>query len=463
MPFLSKMTDANEAWLLSFECGKKWFNTITAPRTKEMYSRDLKRYCDAVNKNPTEILALTVDGLRNVATEKEFQAEDLLDNYLYNTPDEEVTVHIKISTLCAVKSFYKANWRELNNNVGKNLSVPEPEKRTPKMQDIIEMEEAMAYQRDKAILWFLESTPVRHTTLVNLYWRDLKPTSEILNEIRNEAHGQGKRTVEEDEKLAKLVPYYIVLGAERLKGAGKGKYKGVKHIGFLHHYAVEKLEKYKLEIKKFNLEVTPDSPIFFALANNRFNKGKGDRLRGLSYIFSNACSMAWTDENKRFSPQDFRDFLQGALEKVEVNKNLISPLISHKVKGIDQHYSNHDIDEFLQVFVKALPLLVPQTVEEVKAESEAKFSKQEKSITQLEYENIDLKDKITHVRTEIKVHDVTHTQEITQLKEQISSMYKYVNKNLDPLLDVIDEIAKMPEGAEALRKYRAKMQAEMEG
>jgi hypothetical protein len=370
---LSKMTNDIEAWLLSFDCGKKWFNTIASPRTKEMYSKDLKQYCNAIGKTPDELLKLkptlfeiTQMMQKGIAgTDSEFQAENFLDNYLYNTPNEKVTIHIKVSILCAVKSFYKANWRELNNNVGKNLSPPEPDQRTPKLQDVIEMENAMLFQRDKAILWFLESTPLRHDTLVNLYWRDLKSTSEILKEIRQEAHGQIIRSLKEDERLAKLVPYYIVLGSERLKGKGIGKYKGVKHIGFLHHYAVEKLEKYKQELKKYNITVTPDSPIFLALSINRFNKGKGDRLKGISYIFSNACEMAWNDENKKFSPQDFRDLLQGALEKVEVNKNLISPLISHKVKGVDQHYSNHDIDEFLQVFVKALPLLVPQTVEEV--------------------------------------------------------------------------------------------------
>jgi hypothetical protein len=120
---LSKMTNDIEAWLLSFDSGKGWFSTITAPRTKQMYSHDLKQYCDAVGKTPTELLALKVEGLRNVATGIEFQAEELLNNYLYNNPD--VTIHIKISILCAVKSFYKANWRELNANVGKNLSLPE--------------------------------------------------------------------------------------------------------------------------------------------------------------------------------------------------------------------------------------------------------------------------------------------------------------------------------------------------
>jgi integrase len=50
-----------------------------------------------------------------------------------------------------------------------------------------------------------------------------------------------------------------------------------------------------------------------------------------------------------------------------------------------------------------------------------------------------------------------------ELLKQMKSMYEFVHNNLDPLLDVIDEISKTPEGSEALRKYRAKKQAEMEG
>jgi len=50
------MTDIIEAWLLSFECGRKWFNTISSARTKEMYSKCLKQYCDAVEKTPDELL-----------------------------------------------------------------------------------------------------------------------------------------------------------------------------------------------------------------------------------------------------------------------------------------------------------------------------------------------------------------------------------------------------------------------
>jgi hypothetical protein len=341
-----------------------------------------------------------------------------------------------------VKSFYKENWRELNKKVGEKLTLPPAKQRTPKMQDLLEMDEVMMYQRDKAILWFLESAPFRVGTLTKLMWTDLKPTQQLLKENREELKDQIKRTLEEDKQIAKLVPYYIEVKADRMKGAGQGKYVGAKQIAFLHHYAVEKLEKYKLELKKYGIEPKPNSQIFLAYTNNPYNKGKGDTLKNIGVIFTNACTIAWNDENKKFSPQDMRDFLQSALEKIEVNPNLVSPLLGHKVKGVDKHYSNHDIEEFLQVFVKVLPLLVPQTIEQVKAESEIKLSKQENTLTHLKYENNELKDKINHVHAEIKEQDATQKEEIKTLKDQISDMYQYTHKSLDPLLDVIDELSK---------------------
>jgi hypothetical protein len=126
----------------------------------------------------------------------------------------------------------------------------------------------------------------------------------------------------------------------------------------------------------------------------------------LSVIISNACEVAWHDENKRFSPQDFRDVLQGALEKVETNPNLISPLISHKVKGVDKHYSNHDIDEFLQVFAKALPLLIPKTVEEV----QTKLDEDERKISSIVTKNETLIKKVDDLSQLIGMSDLINSE-----------------------------------------------------
>jgi len=78
------MTDETLPWMLTFNSAKTWLDTIRSERTKEIYVLRLKQYCDGVSKNPDELIALKIDGLRNVATSKEFQAEALLNDYLYH-------------------------------------------------------------------------------------------------------------------------------------------------------------------------------------------------------------------------------------------------------------------------------------------------------------------------------------------------------------------------------------------
>ncbi len=362
---MSKMTDNILAWLKSFPSSLKWLNTIKSKDTLAIYTKSLHLYCTAVNKNPDELIALKIEGLKNVASAIEFQAEDLLDNFLYDETTD-LTINIKLAVLNATKSFYNANRRELNK-VGEKLTKPEPEKRTPKMKDILEMEEAMTYQRDKSMLWFIESTSCRAGTVIKLNRKDLKPTSELLKAVREELMGQITRSVEEDAAIAKDVPYYMVIESERLKGAGRGKYRGIKQVCFLHSHAAKKLKIYDEELKRRDIEITPDSPIFVAFESNQHNR-KGDRLTQIQSIFWGASMVAWGgEEGKGFSAHDLRDVLQGALENANIHTNIASPMLAHKVKGVDKHYSNHEIEEFLLAFRKALPWLLPHTIEQTNA------------------------------------------------------------------------------------------------
>ena len=314
-----------------------------------------------------------------------------------------MTATIQVLLLASVKSFYKANWRELNSNVGQGIELPEPKKRTPKLQDIVELDDVMTSHRDRAILWFLESSPLRRGTLTMLKWKDLKSTELMLKQLREEAKGQVSRTPEEDVEIAKKVPYYFVIESARLKGGGKGRYKGVRHVGFLHSFAVKKLERYKQELKELNIAVTDDSWIFVTYAHN-WATGKGNQLQVVS--FDEASFLAWQDlDKKRFSAQDMRDLLQTALENAKVNPNIASPLLGHKVKGVDKHYSNHDIDEFLRSYLDALPWLVPQTVEQVKAETEKKLEEDKKQINEVKYQNNSLKQEVNGLHERDKARD----------------------------------------------------------
>ena len=73
------------------------------------------------------------------------------------------------------------------------------------MQDILDLETALTYKRDKGILWFMKSAPFRNGKLTKLFWKDLKETAELLKQVREEAKGQITRTIEEDAQLAKDV------------------------------------------------------------------------------------------------------------------------------------------------------------------------------------------------------------------------------------------------------------------
>jgi hypothetical protein len=66
------------------------------------------------------------------------------------------------------------------------------------------------------------------------------------------------------------------------------------------------------------------------------------------------------------------------------------------------------------------------------------------------------------LRKELNNVNVEQQKDKQELLKQISSMYAFVHKNLDPLLEMIDELSKMPEGAELLKKMQTKKQEAIE-
>lgn len=353
------MNEDRDAWINTFASGKTWQNKLSSKLTKEKFTEYFKVYCDAVQKTPDQLIALKVEGLQNVGTEKEWQAENLLENYFAET-HMKPTARLMLRN--AVFSFYKHNRRALEAQTASNVKneTPESKKRKPTTEDLTVLESVSHSARDKALIWFFGSTSVRVGTLVLLKWQDLKPT-----ENPN-------------------VPFVIEVESARLKGSGVGKYKGLKQITFLHKFAYEKLMTYKQEAQKKGYDLKPDSPIFIAY----WKKGKIQELtiKGMNGIFDDLSLAAWGDlETKRFSPHDLREFFQSALENAGVQANIISPIMAHKVKGVDAHYSSHDFKELLIKYEIALPYLLPQTPEAIKSELEATKLDQQKKISHISY------------------------------------------------------------------------------
>jgi len=352
---LSDFTEQNEKWILKFESGRNWIPKLPSQHTKRIFIRALQKYCEAVKQNPDELINLKIEGLKAVATETEFQAERQLETYLRNSA---MTASVKAESKNAIISFFKHNWRNLNPNVASDIEAPEAKKRTPTIEDIQALDANMTTSRDKALVWFFPSTAVRIETLTKLFKHDLKPT------------GDGE------------VPYYIEIEAERLKGHGKGKYKGLKQITFVHKLAWQRLEDYFAEAKRKGYNLTDDSPLFIAYKGH-FSKEekrlavKPKKIRvmtqgAINQVYDNASLSAWKDlEIKRFSPHDFRDFIQSQLENADINANVIAPIMAHKTRNaVDSHYSSHMWQELLPKYKQALPYLLPVSVEKLKTETD---------------------------------------------------------------------------------------------
>jgi integrase len=350
-------------WIESFPSGLKWINALPSKNTKIQYATYLKLYCDAVQKNPEELIALKIEGLKHTGDTEEFQAEDLLENFFSKA---KLQPSARLSLRNAVFSFYKWNRRALEKTTASCVknSLPQAKTRNPTLEDIQALEDNVSTHRDGAIIRFISSTALRVGSLSKLTWSDLKTTGNIE------------------------APFMLEVEAGRLKGSGFGKYKGIKHICFVNKWAVEKLEEYKKEAVLKGYVIKETDPIFIRYYQKDRNQNEGLTTKGFFQLFDSASLRAWRDlEVKKFSPHDLRSFVQSALESANIHPNIISPLLGHKVKGIDSSYSQHNIEELLESYVSALPYLVPKTVSALETElktTESKFKTQQQQIEELQ-------------------------------------------------------------------------------
>ena len=105
------MTDYNETWIQNFPSGLKWFNSLPSFHTRRVFISYFKAYIEATKKTPEQLIALKIEGLKNTGNEREFLAEDLLEDYLRKC---NLKPTAKLMLKNTIFSFYKHNRRALN-------------------------------------------------------------------------------------------------------------------------------------------------------------------------------------------------------------------------------------------------------------------------------------------------------------------------------------------------------------
>lgn len=339
---MSKKMDDLRKWIKKYRAGKIWLTKLESKFTIDTYLPNLKRYCEACGLDPDQLIELKMEGMRAVGTEKEFQAEEMFD---LTISEMELTESAKSNVSTAITSFYKHNRRPLVET--KKFERPEAEKRRPSITDIEDMANSLGWKRDKALIWFTASAPFREGTLEKLLWGDLKETNDIE------------------------APIIITIKGRRMKGAGKGRYRGIEQTCFLHRFAWNLMLEYKKEAsrklrKKYpDFEITDKTPLFLNYVNGKFAKGLS--TFGIVEIWTKASLNAWSDlEVKRYSPHDMRDFVSNALKKAKVDPVDRAVLTGHKIKGVERHYQDPEKTDLREAFKSALPYLTTQKPEELR-------------------------------------------------------------------------------------------------
>lgn len=427
-------------WLGQFQSSKKWLNSMVSEDTKRLYVSYFKRYCDSVGKNPDELIQLKLEGLKHVGEPNEFQAEDLLESFLN---DLDAPRNAKKNFRSTVLSFYMANRRSLTKGTAQKFRPTEPKQRRPTVKDIEALDDCMNTQRDKAILWFLASAPCRVRTLTQLLWKDLQPTQDAQ------------------------IPYKLVIESGRLKGSGEGRYEGLKQIAFIHYYTAQKLENYKRELEQKGYKITEDSPIFIAYRIDKNGNGhdtdektiKALNQQTIKTVFDNASLCAFGDlAKKRFSAQDFRSFVDTMLMKARVVEEWRAPIMAHKVKGVEKHYSEPEHSELMEHFRGALIYLIPeskQTREFGKATTIQQASKDMIQLaqtvvasqsTQLESmaRQIAIMERIAQLQTDEQLK-ANLLSEVQAMKDELAKM----KRSLKPQLDTLEQIKKAEQKLQA--------------
>ena len=147
---MSRLTDSDKAWLLSFESGRNFYNAKmkNSTVTEKTYTRWLKKYSDDLDTNLDEILLLKPNVVevammiqKGIIAINPNEADTVLENYLANDGDKPRATNYVILT--AVRSFYSANLRDLAKQTGKSIEAPERKQRSPTVDDCIKLEARM--------------------------------------------------------------------------------------------------------------------------------------------------------------------------------------------------------------------------------------------------------------------------------------------------------------------------------
>jgi len=388
--------------LLSHKCVQEWFKAVKQPvseKTVDNYCRGMVRYLRFHNLwcKPETLLVI-----------RNRENGDILSAKMLNSYVAEIRIpaSVRKQDSASIKSFFACHYKDLPKKSGRITVAPVKEKRKPTIEQLVRMTQGQNY-RDRAMIWFKYSAPVRKTTLIYLQFKDLKETN--------------------DDAL----PIMVHVKPNKMKGQYASQY------AFLHRTAYEALTDYlewrrragetiRVEgrTKRIGEKLTQDSFVFRSHRQLNGTRAKQRKAKGIpleqlddsmvEQIFKNACE----GKGFVFSPDDSRDFVNDGMRKAKVDKDWREIILGHKVSATA--YTAVQSGELLEAFKDALPYISPKPDITPKIKPETTLSEVQKLKRQLEE---------------------MYLTEIELVKSDIASYEEMIRIDTDPTIKKTNEIA----------------------
>ena len=304
-----------EKWAKAHEAVMIWLSKVQAKAESAWH---LWLFCEAVGKSPEELLAMKDDP-------RSRDAEYMLDKFLV---DEEPNLpnSVMVMAATAVKSFYKHHYRDLARASGQIAFAKRKPYRRHTKKELLKIYRSCMNPRDRALVTFVWSSAIAKETLSKIQWSDL----ELGWEEQETPH--------------------VSLDAEKIKGHGRGKYKGVRQETFLTPEAKRDLIEYREFLRRIkHLEAKPEDHVWLEV-ESPFIPLPYSALTSLYINLSERSGVP-------FSWHDARRYVETALEQTKINPNWARKIRGRKVRGEEAPYSRPAIEELRKAYQEAVPLL----------------------------------------------------------------------------------------------------------
>jgi len=211
---------------------------------------------------------------------------------------------------------------------------------------------------------------------------------------------------------------------------------GVEFYTFVGQDAIDALKAYLADMESRGVDFTNKTPLFLQERGKKRLKTHNIQTM-MKDLAVRAGFVSEANNGNSFNPlgtHSLRESFGSLMINSGVPDTIVDFWLGHEIGDMAKAYKETQFNNLRQMYLEREHLLSISAFKGENEKTRAEVKEVKDDLYQLHLENKKMKD------------------EVKALKAQISSMYKFVHRNYDPLLEFVDKLADMPEFEEIRRK-----------